>query len=73
MMGREYFTAAAYIGEGFIVCLECGDRAGMPTSAQLTQAQVDADFSDDGLYCDTCTKEIVEPFQEEEREDNNDR
>jgi hypothetical protein len=60
MMGPEYFTVAAYITDGAIICRECGEMRGLPASDQLTKATVEADYQDDGLYCDGCTKEIVE-------------
>lgn len=66
MMGPEYFTVAGYVGDGFIVCSECGEKAEMPAKDQLTVAQAESEFSDGGLYCDDCGKEIVEPYEEEQ-------
>ena len=64
MMGPEYFTAAGYLGDGFIVCVECGDKRKMLVADQITVATAEANFKE-GLYCDDCGKEIVEPYVEE--------
>lgn len=68
MMGPEYFTVAAYQTDGTILCRDCGEKQALPASAQLTQAQVWADF-EEGLYCDACSSEIVEPQTPEEEEE----
>jgi hypothetical protein len=62
MMAPEYFTVVGYFGDGFIVCVNCGEEHKMPVSDQITEAQAEAeaDFSGTGLYCDDCGREIVE-------------
>ena len=78
MMGPEYFTVAGYMGDGFIVCRECGEKEGSEFTAEdsLSVAQVEESFSNDGLYCDTCGEVIVEPpppYKITERFDSNGR
>ena len=67
MFGPEYFTVAAYFdGECTIVCRECGEKKNLPTGESLSEAQVNESFYEDGLYCEDCGKEIVEPPEPEE-------
>ena len=59
-MGPEYFTVAAYFdGECTIICRACGEKKRLPASAQITEANLGE--WEDGLYCDSCSEEIVEP------------
>lgn len=62
----EYFTVAGYITDGAVLCRDCGERQALPVSDQITVAQAESDFGSDGLYCDACMAEIVEPYTEEE-------
>lgn len=72
MMGPEYFTVGAYINDGEILCPKCGDEAGLPASAQITEAELYSDFSEDGaLYCDNCGEELIAPAESEESEEEN--
>jgi hypothetical protein len=65
MLSIEQMTIVAYLGDGFIVCRECGEKDGMPARDALCAYSVESDFSEDGLCCDECSKVIVEPYVEE--------
>ena len=67
MFGPEYFTVAAYMTDGSILCRECGDKAGLPCSDQVTQSEFN-DGWEDGCYCDDCGAEIAAPEESEDEE-----
>jgi hypothetical protein len=70
MLTLAQITPVAYMGDGFIVCLACGDKAGMPVKDQIIAYNLDESFSDEnGCYCDDCGKELVEPYIEDEPEE----
>ena len=62
MFGPEYYTIAAYLGDGEIYCPDCwkSDSIEEDNNASLTQATVDNEFPE-GLYCGACMKEIAPP------------
>ena len=64
MMGTEYFTVAAYMPEDSdtILCVSCGDAAGLPASDQITRSQFNGGDWNDGCYCDDCGAEIAAPY-----------
>ena len=64
MMGPEYFTVAAYMPEdsGIILCVKCGEHAGLPASDQVTQSEFNGGAWNDGCYCDDCGAEIAAPY-----------
>lgn len=70
MMGPEYFTVAGYLIDGDILCRACGEKAKLPASDQITEAQAYSEFQEDGLWCGKCGAEIVEPPVEEYFEEN---
>lgn len=61
MMGPEYFTAAGYITDGDILCVNCGEKRKLPVSDQITVATAESEFQEDGLYCGDCGAIIVDP------------
>jgi hypothetical protein len=63
MFGPEYFTVAGYMGDGFIVCRNCGEAEGSEFTAEesISVASANESFGEDGLYCDVCGEAIVEP------------
>lgn len=65
MFGPEYFTVGGYLIDGGVLCRECGEKRDLPARDAVSVAELENSFSDDGLYCDTCTNEIVEPYNEE--------
>ncbi len=72
MLSIEQMTVVAYMEDGCIVCRKCGEAAGMPAKDALCAYSVESDFSEDGLWCDDCGKEIVEPYVEDEPEEDED-
>ena len=68
MLSLSQMTPVAYITDGAIVCLACGDNAGLPVKDQLIAYNLESDFYEDGLNCDECGKELVEPYVEDEPE-----
>jgi len=72
-MGPEYFTVGAYVDDGGIMCPDCGDKAGFPASAQITEAELWSSFgeyaTEGGLYCDKCGEELIAPEEPEEIEE----
>ena len=66
MLSLSQMTPVAYITDGAIVCLACGDKAGLPVKDQLIAYNLESDFYEDGLNCDECGKELVEPYVEDE-------
>ena len=65
MLSIEQMTITAYAGDGFIVCRECGEKENLPTKDAMCAYTVDSEFGEDGLWCDDCGKEIVEPYEED--------
>ena len=72
MLCLAQLTPVAYIGDGFIVCLACGDERKMPVKDQIIAYNLDESFSEEGCYCDDCGKELVEPYVEDEPEADDD-
>jgi len=68
MMGSEYFTAAGYLIDDVVLCVNCGEASKLPVSDQITVATAEADFAEDGLWCGDCGATIVEP-PDTERDD----
>jgi hypothetical protein len=64
MLSIEQMTVTAYITDGAILCRKCGEKEGLPAKDGLCDYTMQSEFSEDGLYCDTCGKEIVEPYVE---------
>ena len=76
----------AYIGDGFVVCRECAvkqsselsiekaDRGLVNTSGldPISRFSAEEEWSFEGLYCEDCGTEIVEPSIEEEEESDED-
>src|ERR1039458_7824432 len=71
MLCLSQLTAVAYLGDGFIVCLACGDKRKMPAKDNLIAYTLENDF-EEGLWCDDCGKELVEPYVEDEPETDED-
>ena len=68
MLSLSQLTPVAYITDGAILCLACGDKAGLPVSDQLIEYNLESDFTE-GCWCDDCGKELVEPYIEDEPEE----
>ena len=68
MLCLSQLTAVAYLTDGDIVCLACGDKAGLPVKDQLIAYNLESEF-EDGLWCGDCGKELVEPYVEDEPEE----
>jgi hypothetical protein len=68
MLSLSQLTPVAYLTDGDILCIACGDKAGLPVSAQLIEYDLESDF-EDGLWCGDCGKELVEPYVEDELEE----
>jgi hypothetical protein len=67
MLSLSQLTPVAYITDGAIVCIKCGDARKLPIKNQLIEYSLDSEFSDEnGCYCDDCGKELVEPYTETE-------
>lgn len=71
MLCLSQLTPVAYLGDGFIVCLACGDARKLPVKDQLIAYNLESEF-EDGCYCDDCGKELVEPYVEDEPEEDED-
>ena len=67
MLSLSQLTPVAYLTDGDILCIECGDKAGLPVSDQLIEYNLESDF-EDGCWCGDCGKELVEPYVEDEPE-----
>lgn len=67
MLTLSQLTAVAYITDGDILCLACGDKAGLLVKDQLIAYNLESGF-EDGLWCGECDKELVEPYVEDEPE-----
>jgi hypothetical protein len=68
MLSLFQIQAGAYWkSECEIVCVECGDKLKLPVDKQIIRYNLGSDW-EDGLYCDDCGAEIVEPYLEEEDE-----
>lgn len=65
MLSISQLTVAAYMTDGAVVCRECGENAKLPTGAALIQYTLESDFPE-GLSCDSCGKELVEPEEQED-------
>jgi hypothetical protein len=63
MLSLSQLTPVAYITDGAIVCIACGDKAGLPVSDQLLEYSLVSDFND-GCWCNDCGKELVEPSKQ---------
>jgi hypothetical protein len=68
MLSLSQLTPVAYLTDGAILCIACGDKAGLPVSAQLIEYNLDESYFEDGCWCDGCGKELVEPYVEDEPE-----
>ena len=69
MLSLSQLTPVAYLADGEILCIKCGDKAGLPISAQIIEYSLDSDFAEDGCWCGECGKELVEPYVEDEPEE----
>lgn len=70
MLSLSQLTPVAYITDGEILCIKCGDKAGLPISDQIIEYSLDSDFAEDGCWCGECGKELVEPYVEDEPEED---
>ena len=70
MLTLAQVTPVAYIDDCNILCLKCGDKVGLPTSKQIIAYNLESEFYEDGAYCDDCGKELVEPYVEDEPEED---
>ena len=65
MISSEYLTAGGYITDGDILCVNCGEKRKLPVAAQITLAQIESDFFEDGVWCGDCGVEPPEPVDVE--------
>ena len=72
MLTLAQVQPVAYMGDGFIVCLKCGDKAGMPVKDQIIAYDLEYSFEEDGITCDDCGEVLVEPYEEDEPEEDED-
>lgn len=73
MLTLSQIQAGAYWdGECSIICVKCGDKKRLPISAQIIRYTLDSEWAEEGLYCDECGAEIVEPYIEEQEESEGD-
>jgi hypothetical protein len=63
MLSIEQLTITAYLGDSEILCRDCGEKAGLPTSKALCAYDSSEMAGNEGLYCDDCGKEIEEPYE----------
>lgn len=61
MFGPEYFTPVGYLTDCCFLCVECGDKEGLPISEQVMAAYFNNDY--EGTYCDQCGAEINPPWE----------
>jgi hypothetical protein len=69
MLTLSQLTPVCYVTDGGVLCIKCGDAAGLPTKDQMIEYSADEFAGNDGLYCDDCSAEIVEPYVEDEPEE----
>ena len=71
MLSLSQIQAGAYWdGESTIICVKCGDKKGLPISAQINRYTLESEFFDEsGLYCDDCGEEILAPYIDEDDEE----
>jgi len=87
MLTAQQCRTVAYYVDGSIVCPDCVKPTDDCSANELIEYSAQQCAGDDGLYCDECTKEIVEPTprcdecekleedcvcDEEDREDDDD-
>jgi hypothetical protein len=72
MLTLSQLTPVCYVTDGGVLCIKCGDAAGLPTKDQMIEYSADEFAGNDGLYCDECSAEIVEPYVEDEPEEDED-
>ena len=71
MLSASQLIITAYIprDSGTILCVNCGDAAGIPTRDAVCAYTMNTDFYETGTCCDTCGKEIVEAPEPEEQDE----
>jgi hypothetical protein len=62
MFGIEYLTVGGYIGDGYVLCRECGEKAHAAGEDvnDYSVATLEAEWGDEGLTCDQCDAVIVD-------------
>ena len=63
MLSIDQLTILSYIADGTVLCRDCGEKAELPTSEAVCAYSTHEFAGNDGLYCDACGKEIVEPYE----------
>lgn len=76
MFGPSYLTIGAYISNGGVYCPSCWKTPDdsdasyqLEQDAAVSVAQLEEAYSDEGLWCDDCGREIVEPPDEDPEPD----
>ncbi len=69
MLGASQLIITAYVHDGEILCVKCGDKEEIPTEHAVCAYNMDSDFSEDGAYCERCGHEIVAPPEPEPEDD----
>lgn len=63
MLSIEQLTIVAYFaGECEILCRKCGEAEGLPAKEAICAYSAGEYAGNEGLTCDGCGKEIVEPY-----------
>lgn len=73
MLTAYQAETVAFIGDGLVVCYDCGhkrlDQGGGDADglAPYSRYSVDEEWAEDGLECEDCRGEIVEPMSPHDR------
>lgn len=62
MLSIEQLTILSYVDDG-VYCRKCGEDAGLPYSKAVCAYETYNFAGNEGLTCDTCGTEIVEPYE----------
>ena len=63
MMGAEQLIIIAYTrGECTVICRKCGEDEGLPMGQAMCAYSAGEYAGADGLECEECGKEIIEPY-----------
>ena len=63
MLSIDQLVIVAYFTDGGVLCHDCGEDAGLPTSEAVCAYSASEFAGNEGLYCDDCSEEIVAPYE----------
>lgn len=72
MLTAAQCRTVAYLVDEEIVCTNCVDNTEDCTSNELIEYSAKEYANGHGLYCDRCSAEIVEPYEDEDNKDTKD-